>query len=130
MQKSVFNTLAVNALLFLFLSTGITAQAQTTTKQNGPATAPAREGTYQLIFNSREVDKDIQLSPHELQAIEALRKDNEVVYAFTTYSDDIRVKILPRNAISAKDFKAAEKKYYKVEHPYEEYANIRYVELN
>ncbi len=134
MKQSVRTSLCSYLLLCVILLTGITATAQTThskEKTNGSAiSAPAAEGTYQLIFNSKDEDKDITLNAHELQAIEKLRQDNEVVYAMTPYSDDIRIKILPRNAVSGKGFTAASKKYYKTEHPYEEWANIRYVELN
>ncbi len=134
MKQSVRISLCSYLMLCVILLTGITATAQTAHSKettNGSAiTASAAEGTYQLIFNSRDDDKDITLNAHELQAIEKLRQDNEVVYAMTPYSDDIRIKILPRNAISGKGFTAASKKYYKVEHPYEEWANIRYVELN
>lgn len=134
MKQSVRTPLCSYLMLCLFLLTGITAAAQTAhskeTNQNSAISAPAAEGTYQLIFNSPNDDKDIALNARELQAIEKLRQDNEVVYAMTPYSDDIRIKILPRNTINSKGFSAVSRKYYKTEHPYEEWANIRYVELN
>lgn len=134
MKQSVRISLCSYLMLCVFLLTGVTANAQTAHSKettNGSAiSTSAAEGTYQLIFNSKDDDKEINLNARELQAIEKLRKDNEVVYAMTPYSDDIRIKILPRNAIGGKGFTAASKKYYKAEHPYEEWANIRYVELN
>lgn len=134
MKQSVRISLCTSLMLYLFLLGGITATAQTAHSKettNGSAIGTsAAEGTYQLIFNSKDDDKEIILNARELQAIEKLRKDNEVVYAMTPYSDDIRILILPRNTISRKGFAAASKKYYKSEHPYEEWANIRYVELN
>lgn len=129
MKKS--ENLKLSVCLLLFLLAGIVVSAQNAnTKENAKPMVQASEGTYQLIFNSKDDDKDITLNVHELQAIEKLRKDNEVVYAMTPYSDDIRIRILPRNAVNRKGFIPAPKKYFKAEHPYEEYANIRYVELN
>ncbi len=90
---------------------------------------PATSGTYQLIFNSRTQDKEIILSSYELSLIEKLRKENEVVYARASYSDDLRVKILPHNVVSRADFKPLPLKYYKEEHSYEEWGQIRYVEF-
>ncbi len=91
--------------------------------------APAKEGTYQLIFSTREAKPNIKLNEFELQAIERLRKDDEIVYAQTTYSDAIKVRIMPRNFINNPAFKPLPLYYFKDEHPYEEYARARYVEL-
>lgn len=112
----------------MFTGTVVPAYAQTTVKSTAEY-QPAKQGTYQLIFNNRNQDKEIVLDAHELLVIEKLRKDNEVVYAAATYSDDIRVKILPRNAINSPGFKPVPLKYYKDEESYEEYHNIRYIEL-
>ena len=103
--------------------------AQTAAQKQTSITASAATGTYQLIFNSRTQDKEVKLSAYELGLIEKLRKDTEVVYARAAYSDDLRVKILPRNVISRADFKAVPLKYYKDENSYEEYSQIRYVEF-
>jgi len=112
----------------MLTGTIIPVQAQTPAKSTAEY-QPAKQGTYQLIFNNRNQDKEIILDAHELLVIEKLRKDNEVVYAAATYSDDIRVKILPRNVINRADFKPVPLKYYKDEESYEEYHNIRYIEL-
>lgn len=93
------------------------------------ASVPAAEGTYQLIFNRKSEDKEIKLSQGELISIENLRKENEIVYARATYSDDIRVRILPRSTISSKGFSPVPLKYFKEEHSYEEYSHIKYVDL-
>lgn len=107
-----------------------TASAQTT-EQAKPASSyqPAKAGTYQLIFNNSNGNSDVKLDDIELRTIEKLRQDNEIVYAHATYSDAIRVKILPRNVINKADFKPVPLKYFKDEHPYEEYAHIRYIDF-
>ena len=130
-KRTTKHTLAIclGICLLLGLQTPLKAQA-TNQKETGTAVAPAREGTYQLIFNSRNEDKDIKLTANELMAIERLRKDNEVVYAAATYSDDIRVKILPRKVINSGNFTPVPLKYYKEEQSYDEYSQIRYVELH
>ena len=102
------------------------SQASTSTPAQ---VTPAQAGTYQLIFNTRNEDKEIKLSVYELALIEKLRKENEVVYARASYSDDLRVKIMPRSVISRGDFKPVPLKYYKEEHNYEEWSQIRYVEF-
>ena len=126
-------TLAAGFGIWALLVFATQVQAQTTnTKQiakTALATEPAKSGTYQLIFNNRREDKDITLSQRELIAVEELRSETETVYARTTYSDDIRVKILPRNTINNKAFTPQPLKYYKEEHSYEEYSKIRYVGL-
>lgn len=120
-------------IVSMLLGAAIPTQAQTANKQETTKSSPgylsAKEGTYQLIFNSRRHDKEIVLDAHELMVIEKLRKDNEVVYAAATYSDDIRVKILPRSVVNSPSFKPVPKKYYKEEEDYEEYHNIRYIAL-
>jgi hypothetical protein len=124
---------SVIALLFFFLvgiATSGTAQtANTSTTKTNATEVQAKAGTYQLIFNNRREDKDIQLNAYQLATVEKLRKDNETVYARASYSDDIRVKILPRNVINQGSFKPQPLKYFKDEHPYEEYSQIRYVEF-
>ena len=126
-------TLAAGFGIWALLVFATQVQAQTTnTKEiakTALATEPAKSGTYQLIFNNRREDKDITLSQRELIAIEELRSETETVYARTTYSDDIRVKILPRNTIKNKAFTPQPLKYYKEEHSYEEYSKIRYVDM-
>jgi hypothetical protein len=112
----------------MLLTTSLNAQTAAL-KQTSVADVSAAAGTYQLIFNSRTQDKEVKLSAYELGLIEKLRKDTEVVYARAAYSDDLRVKILPRNVISRADFKAVPLKYYKDENSYEEYSQIRYVEF-
>ena len=113
----------------MLLGASTQSNAQTTASKQTAVAASAATGTYQLIFNSRTQDKEVKLSAYELGLIEKLRKDSEVVYARASYSDDLRVKILPRNVISRADFKALPLKYYKDENSYEEYSQIRYVEF-
>jgi len=123
-------TLTITLLSFCFICLFSPLEAQTVNSEsNGNTVAPAQAGTYQLIFNNRREDKDIKLSPQELTVIEKLRKDSEVVYARASYSDEIRVKILPRNTINNPKFSPPPLKYYKDEHSYEEYSQIRYVEF-
>jgi hypothetical protein len=108
------------------------ATAQTTgTPASKPVSQyePAKAGTYQLIFSTREAKPTIVPDDFELRAIEKLRKDDEIVYAHSTYSDAVKVRIMPRNYINNPAFKPLPLYYFKDEHPYEEYAHIRYVEL-
>lgn len=113
----------------VMLSASAQVNAQSVASKETAVSLPTATGTFQLIFNSRTQDKEIKLSVYELRLIEKLRKENEVVYARASYSDDLRIKILPRNVISRADFKPLPIKYYKEEHNYEEWGQIRYVEF-
>jgi hypothetical protein len=116
----------------LLLGLANPSNAQTASQQDNKlaaANVPAKEGTYQLIFNTRTQDANIKLNPQELMLVEKLRSKTEVVYARAAYSDDIRVKILPLDMINKPDFKLLPLKYFKDEHPYEEWGQIRYVEF-
>ena len=103
--------------------------AQTANAKETAANVPAAAGTYQLIFNSKTQEVDVKLSAYELALIEKLRKENEIVYARASYSDDLRVLILPRSVITRASFKPAPLKFYKDEHNYEEWGHITYVEF-
>ena len=130
-----YNRRALPALIIcaLMLSALGSARAQNAvtgqTVKTATAYSPAKEGTYQFILNSRRGDREITLSTQQLLVIEKLRKDDEVVCAQSTYSDDIKVKILPRNIINSPNFKPVPLKYFKDEESYEEHHNFRYVEF-
>ncbi len=64
------------------------------------AETEAKEGTYQFIFRSPGSEQNIALTHAQLAAIEALRKDTEVVYAASASNDYVKVKILPRTVIN------------------------------
>ena len=114
----------------LLMSKANTSHAQTlNAKETSISWEPAKPGTYQFILNSRKGDREIILSTQQLILIEKLRKDDEVVCAMSPYSDDLHIKILPRNVINSPNFKPVSLKYYKDEESYEEYHNFRYVEL-
>jgi len=130
-NSKLFFAIFIGLFLIAGFQNPVNAQSGNQKETGAPVTAntPAKAGTYQLIFNSRREDKEIKLTQQELIVIEKLRKENEVVYAAATYSDDIRVKILPRTVINSSGFTPAPLKYFKEEQSYNEYSQIRYIEL-
>lgn len=126
-NRKVRGKLNAITLTFLFLA-GVAVFSANAQVQN--SNVPAKEGTYQLIFNTRGYESSVKLTPYQLTVIENLRQENEVVYAHSTRTDDVKVKILPRNVINAPDFKPLSLYYYKNEATYEENHNIRYVDLD
>jgi hypothetical protein len=116
---------------FLTFLLFITLQlSNTEIKAQGASGSPeqaAPEGTYQFVFNSKNDQHAVQLSNQELIKIEQLRKDDEVVFAFPSYSDHKTIRILSRNQINQGGFQPAAPNYYKDEQPYDEIKNIRYI---
>ena len=43
--------------------------------------------------------------------------------------DDIKIKILPRSVVNSANFTPVPLKYYKEEHSYEDYSQIRYIDF-
>lgn len=127
-KRRVILAFVIGAISICATNTAI-AQTSAQPAKSASAYEPAKAGTYQLIFNNSKGNSDVKLDDHELRVIEKLRQDNEVVYAHATYSDAIRVKILPRSVINSPSFKPLPLKYFKDEQPYEDYAHIRYIEL-
>lgn len=120
-------------LAFLFMSfvvfTGNAVLAHSGFVVMQAGEAEAKEGTYQFIFRSPGGEQNIALTHAQLAAIEALRKDTEVVYAASVSNDYIKVKILPRSVINQSVNNSHPKNLFKSEMEYEELHNIRYVEI-
>jgi len=115
-------------LLFISLQL-VTSEtkAQGSGTQSASPEQAAQPGTYQFVFNSKNDQHALQLTNQELIKIEQLRKDDEVVFAFPSYSDHKTVRILPRNVINQGSFQPASSNYYKDEQPYDEIKDIRYI---
>jgi len=122
------NAAFITFLLFFTLQLFTTqTKAQGTGNQSGSPEQAAQAGTYQLVFNSKNDQHAVQLTNQELIKIEQLRKDDEVVFAFPSYSDHKTVRILSRNQINQGGFQPAATNFYKDEQPYDEIKDIRYI---
>lgn len=121
------NIVTLSTLIFLFTFYE-NSNAQGTPSGGTTANeASAAAGSYQLVFNSKSDEHPVQVTASELIKIESLRKDDEVVFAFPSYSDDKGFRILPRNMVNQLGFTPLTGNYYKDEQPYEEIKSIRYV---
>lgn len=127
-RKNKAITLAFLFLAFVVFS-GNTVSANSGIAFLQTVEAEAKEGTYQFIFRSPGSEQNIALTHAQLKAIEALRKDSEVVYAASASNDYIKVKILPRSVINHSTNNSHPKNIFKSEMQYEELHNIRYVEI-
>lgn len=114
-------------LLFISLQLFTTQTKAQGTGTSGSPEQAAPAGTYQFVFNSKNDQHAVQLTNQELIKIEQLRKDDEVVFAFPSYSDHKTVRILSRNQINQSGFQSVAPNFYKDEQPYDEIKDIRYI---
>lgn len=127
MSGQINYTSFLTLLLFISLQLFTTQSNAQGTGTSGSPEQAAQPGTYQFVFNSKNDQHAVQLTNLELIKIEQLRKDDEVVFAFPSYSDHKTVRILSRNQINQNGFQSVAPNFYKDEQPYDEIKDIRYI---
>jgi hypothetical protein len=92
------------------------------------ATGPAKEGTYQFVFKSRQAEENIQLSNSQLVQLESLRGETQVVLVKVT--DFTTIKLFPKSLINDASFIPSTSKIYIVESPdYADLSNVKKIPL-